>query len=133
TPPGSPAQPRAPAPGPSGTAPPSRPQAPAPLPGLTTPGSPAQRPAPAPAPPPAARPVKAVQMHDLYLIVEVPEGVLVIDQHALHERVLFEQMKERLAAGALEAQRLLIPEPVSLAPAQAALVLEHREALAELA
>jgi DNA mismatch repair protein MutL len=73
-----------------------------------------------------------MQVHDLYLVVEVPEGVLVIDQHALHERVLFEQLQGRFRSGRLESQRLLIPEPVALPPAQAALVLEQREALAEL-
>jgi DNA mismatch repair protein MutL len=71
-------------------------------------------------------------MHDLYLVVEVPEGILLIDQHALHERVLFEQLQGRLRQGPLETQRLLIPEPVDLPAAQAALVLEHRAALAEL-
>jgi DNA mismatch repair protein MutL len=71
-------------------------------------------------------------MHDLYLLVEVPDGVLIIDQHALHERILFEQLKERYASGRLEVQRLLIPEPVNLTPAQAAAVLEHQEDLAEL-
>jgi DNA mismatch repair protein MutL len=90
-----------------------------------------KHPAP-PAPPPCPRPLKAVQMHDLYLVVEVPEGVLVIDQHALHERVLFEEMKARLGEGRLSAQRLLVPEPVSLSPAEAARLLEHAEALAEL-
>ena len=79
-----------------------------------------------------SRPVRAVQMHNLYLVVEVPEGVLLIDQHALHERILFGQMQERLRSGPLEAQRLLIPEPVELPAAQAALVLEQRAALAEL-
>jgi DNA mismatch repair protein MutL len=76
--------------------------------------------------------VKAIQLHDLYLVVEVPEGMLVIDQHALHERVLFEQLQQRWRSGTLQSQRLLIPEPVTLPPAQAALVLGHREALAEL-
>jgi DNA mismatch repair protein MutL len=71
-------------------------------------------------------------MHELYLVVEVPEGILVVDQHALHERILFEQLRERLAAGRLEVQHLLVPEPVNLPPAQAALLLGHREALAEL-
>jgi DNA mismatch repair protein MutL len=79
-----------------------------------------------------ARPPRAVQMHELYLVVEVPEGILIIDQHALHERILFEQLKERLAAGRLEVQNLLVPEPVNLPPAQAALLLAHRAALAEL-
>jgi DNA mismatch repair protein MutL len=82
--------------------------------------------------PASARPVKAVQMHDLYLLVEVPEGILVIDQHALHERVLFEELKSRLAEGRIQVQKLLIPEPVHFPPAQAALLLEQREALAEL-
>ncbi len=81
---------------------------------------------------PTARPARAVQMHNLYLVVEVPEGVLLIDQHALHERILFGQMQERLRLGPLPSQRLLIPEPVELPAAQAALVLEQRAALAEL-
>ena len=79
-----------------------------------------------------ATPVRAIQMHDLYLLVEVPEGVLVIDQHALHERILFERLKDRLKAGTLERQRLLQPETVALPARQAALVLEHREELAGL-
>ena len=46
--------------------------------------------------------------------------MLDIDQHALHERILFEQLKERFRAGTLEAQKLLIPEPVELSAEQAA-------------
>jgi DNA mismatch repair protein MutL len=76
---------------------------------------------------------RAVQVLDCYLVVEVPpDQVLVIDQHALHERILFEQLQGRIRAGALETQRLLIPEVVHLPAAQAAVVLEQREALAEL-
>ena len=71
-------------------------------------------------------------MHDLYLVVEVPEGMLVIDQHALHERILVEQLHERFRQGTLESQRLLVPEPVNLPPAQAALVLGQCSALSEL-
>jgi DNA mismatch repair protein MutL len=75
---------------------------------------------------------KAIQLHHAYLVLETPEGMLVIDQHALHERILFEQLKERFRTGALEAQRLLIPEPVELSPEQAAKTLERRGELAEL-
>ncbi len=75
---------------------------------------------------------KAIQLYDCYLVLETPEGMLVIDQHALHERILFEQLKRRLKSGPLETQRLLIPEPVELTAEQAARALEHREALAEL-
>jgi DNA mismatch repair protein MutL len=73
-----------------------------------------------------------MQLHDAYLVMETPEGMLVIDQHALHERILFEQLKRRLRNGPLEKQRLLIPEPIDLPADQAALALEHQEALAQL-
>jgi DNA mismatch repair protein MutL len=94
-----------------------------------------QTPAPASAPEPSApapRPVRAMQMHGLYLVVEVPEGVLIIDQHALHERILFEQLKSRLASGKVEVQKLLIPESVNLLPTQAAKLLQHKDDLAAL-
>ncbi len=77
-------------------------------------------------------PGKAIQLYDAYIVLETPEGMLVIDQHALHERILFEQLKERIRSGPLEAQRLLIPEPVDLPADQSARLLEHREALGEL-
>jgi DNA mismatch repair protein MutL len=81
-------------------------------------------------PPPGS--FKAIQLYDSYLVLETPEGMLVIDQHALHERILFEQLKRRLRSGPLETQRLLIPEPVELSAEHAARALEQREALAEL-
>ena len=58
--------------------------------------------------------------------------MLVVDQHALHERVLFEQLQERMRTGRLESQRLLVPEPIELTPDLAARTLEQRDALAEL-
>jgi DNA mismatch repair protein MutL len=77
--------------------------------------------------------VRAIQVLDCYFVVEVPpDEVLFIDQHALHERILFEQLRQRFASGTLETQRLLTPEPVDLPAAQAALVREHREALAQV-
>jgi DNA mismatch repair protein MutL len=86
--------------------------------------------------PPASIPLgppRALQVLDCYLVVEVPpDEVLFIDQHALHERILFEQLQERVCSGRLETQRLLIPETVELPASQAALVLEQREALAAL-
>lgn len=85
--------------------------------------------APSPGPPPIAR---ALQLHDAYIVVESAEGMLVIDQHALHERILFEQLRRRLATGQLEKQRLLIPEPIELSADQLAKVMEAREDLAGL-
>jgi DNA mismatch repair protein MutL len=75
---------------------------------------------------------KIIQLYDSYLVVETEEGMLVIDQHALHERILFEQIKRRIQSGPLETQPLLIPEPVELTSEQAARTLEQRAALAEL-
>jgi DNA mismatch repair protein MutL len=75
---------------------------------------------------------KAIQVYNTYLIVEAAEGLLLIDQHALHERILFEQLKQRLRAGPLETQRLLIPVPLDLPGSQVALLEEHRSALATL-
>ncbi len=80
----------------------------------------------------ANAPSKIIQLYDSYLVVETDEGMLVIDQHALHERILFEQIKRRIRTGPLETQPLLIPEPVELTAEQAARTLEQREALAEL-
>jgi DNA mismatch repair protein MutL len=75
---------------------------------------------------------KAIQVHDSYLIVETGDGMMVVDQHALHERILFEEMRCRVANGQVESQRLLAPQPVDLAPAEAALVLEHSDLLVQL-
>jgi len=74
---------------------------------------------------------RAVQMHNRYLVVETTEGIEVIDQHALHERVLYESLKASVAAGNLEVQPLLIPEPVELAPADLEVVTEHAGVLGQ--
>ncbi|MDB5326271.1 MAG: mutL [Phycisphaerales bacterium] len=51
----------------------------------------------------------AIQLHNSYLVVESDEGMLVIDQHALHERILYEDLLNRITRGPLESQRMLIP------------------------
>jgi DNA mismatch repair protein MutL len=101
------------------------------------------QPGPVPVPPPEQAPIRlpestaatagaAFQLHDSYLVLETRDGMLVIDQHALHERILFEQLRRRVREGKLEVQRLLIPEPIELPAEQAALVLEAADALREL-
>jgi DNA mismatch repair protein MutL len=77
-------------------------------------------------------PTRAIQIHDAYLVVETRDGMLVIDQHALHERILYEQLRSRVREGQLEVQRLLVPEPVELTMEQAGAVLEVRTQLSEL-
>ena len=79
--------------------------------------------------PPAAGDELAVQMHDRYLIVESAAGIEVIDQHALHERLLYEKLKASVETGGLEVQPLLVPEKLDLAPADLELVSEHAETL----
>lgn len=81
-------------------------------------------------PPPAAPRERAVQMHDRYIVVETDAGIEVIDQHALHERVLYERLKASVTAGGLEVQPLLVPERLDLPPADLELVREHAEPLA---
>lgn len=72
---------------------------------------------------------RAVQMHNRYIVVECGDGIEVIDQHALHERVLYERLKASVAGGSLEVQPLLIPEKFDLAAAELEIVTEHAEAL----
>jgi DNA mismatch repair protein MutL len=62
---------------------------------------------------PLGRP-RAIQMHNLYLVAETEDGIVIVDQHALHERVIYEQLRRRLAEGDLEPQRLLLPETVKV-------------------
>jgi DNA mismatch repair protein MutL len=77
-------------------------------------------------------PHHALQFHNRYLVVETDAGLEVIDQHALHERILYEQLREKVLGGALESQRLLVPEPVDLTATEAAAALEHADLLAQL-
>jgi DNA mismatch repair protein MutL len=68
-----------------------------------------------------------VQMLDRYLVMETDEGIAFVDQHALHERILYEQLKERMSSGQLESQRLLVPIPVDLSPNEFSCVQENGE------
>jgi DNA mismatch repair protein MutL len=84
------------------------------------------------APPPQLASPRALQIHNRYLVAETDDGLEVIDQHALHERILYEALRERVLAGVVESQRLLVPEPVDLSGSEAAAALENRELLARL-
>ncbi len=80
-------------------------------------------------PPSTAFLPKGIQVLDAYLVTESPEGILLIDQHALHEKILATQLLEQLAGGKVASQGLAIPEPVDLRPEEAAILLENRELL----
>ncbi len=73
------------------------------------------------------------QAHGTYLILESDDGLVIVDQHALHERVLFDRLSSRLnEAGRLEVQHLLVPVVVDVSAADAARLAEERDLLASL-
>ncbi len=72
------------------------------------------------------------QIHNRYLVTQDEAGMVVIDQHALHERILYEQIRDRVLSKSMESQRLLIPEPVTLTGPEAAAVLEAKETLRQI-
>ncbi len=74
---------------------------------------------------------RAVQMHQRYLVVEADGGIEVIDQHALHERVLYEQLRARMSNGVIEVQPLLIPEQVELTSSEFEVVTNHLDVLSD--
>ena len=73
-----------------------------------------------------------IQLHNTYLVVETPDGVMLIDQHALHERIIYEELFNRATRGPLEGQRLLIPETLPVNPRQQAALETIRDMLGRL-
>lgn len=63
-----------------------------------------------------------LQVHKSYVITQDEQGVVIIDQHALHERVMFEYLLTRVTQGRLERQHMLTPQPVDVSPAQLAML-----------
>ena len=119
-------------------------QPPSTLPTLQSPGEPALplplspppplAPSPSPAPVPAALPLpfSAIQLHNSYLVAQSDDGMVIIDQHALHERILYEELLTRVTRGPLESQRMLIPIVVPATAKQVALLEQVRPTLERL-
>ena len=72
------------------------------------------------------------QIHNRYLVTQDESGMVIVDQHALHERILYEQIKTKVMSKSLERQRLLVPESVTLTANEAAAAADYRETLAEI-
>jgi DNA mismatch repair protein MutL len=72
------------------------------------------------------------QLHETYILAQTRDGFVIVDQHAAHERLVYEQMKDQIAAGGVARQALLIPEVVGLDPAEAERVAARAGELAEL-
>jgi DNA mismatch repair protein MutL len=71
------------------------------------------------------------QLHGTYILAETAAGIVLVDQHAAHERIVHERMKEALAARGVARQVLLLPEVVELDPSLAARLTARAEELAE--
>jgi DNA mismatch repair protein MutL len=73
-----------------------------------------------------------LQVQRRYVLEETPQGLRVLDPHALHERILFEEILARLGAEPLESQRFLFPQVVTVGPQELAAVEDRRPALISL-
>ena len=69
-----------------------------------------------------------LQIDRTYLVRALPDGFEIVDQHALHERLTFEELRRELRRGAIEVQRLLVPEVVEVDRSRVGLLDEHGEA-----
>lgn len=73
-----------------------------------------------------------MQIHDSYLVLATEDGFEIIDQHALHERILYEKMRTCLEKGTLASQRLLVPLPVEVTDAQMRALEQHADLAGQL-
>ena len=87
-----------------------------------------------PAEPAETRPLGAAraQVHETYIVAQTADGMVIVDQHAAHERLVMERMKAAHARGPVARQALLLPEVVDLDPSEAARIADHADALADL-
>jgi DNA mismatch repair protein MutL len=76
--------------------------------------------------------VARAQLHETYVVSQTAEGIVIVDQHAAHERLVYERMKAALANGGITRQPLLIPEVVDLDPSEVTRVSARAGELAEL-
>lgn len=118
---------------PAKTTPPATPSAP-----LITPLAGVQPPVPPSTQPTGPRPLLSVPLRlvgvigRLYVVLESDKGLVLLDQHAAHERILYEQMLQRLESGPAPSQRLLLPETVELPPRDAQFVRDQLGTLNKL-
>jgi DNA mismatch repair protein MutL len=76
------------------------------------------------------RPMRPLgQFRNTFIVAVDEEGLAIIDQHVAHERILFEQISERLTSKTIESQRLLTPVVLDLGPGACETLLAHREDL----
>jgi DNA mismatch repair protein MutL len=71
------------------------------------------------------------QLHETYIVAQTKDGIVIVDQHAAHERLVYERMKQELANGRVARQPLLIPEVVELDPSDVARIADRAGELAQ--
>ena len=76
--------------------------------------------------------VARAQVHDTYIVAQTADGIVIVDQHAAHERLVYERMKAALGNGGIKRQALLIPEVVELDESEAVRILARSDELAAL-
>jgi len=76
--------------------------------------------------------VARAQLHETYVVAQTEDGIVIVDQHAAHERLVYEDMKRQMEAGGVKRQALLIPDVIELSEDEATRILERSEELAEL-
>jgi DNA mismatch repair protein MutL len=76
--------------------------------------------------------VARAQLHETYIVAQTAGGIVIVDQHAAHERLVYERMKHALENGGIARQKLLIPEVAELDPAEVERVSARADELAEL-
>jgi DNA mismatch repair protein MutL len=76
--------------------------------------------------------VPLLQLFDTYICYEAPEGMVIVDQHSAHERVLYENVMAHLSGGDPSSQRLLLPITVELTDEELEVVEEHRDHLVRI-
>ncbi|MEZ5950651.1 MAG: DNA mismatch repair endonuclease MutL [Planctomycetaceae bacterium] len=81
---------------------------------------------------PARSSIPALQVDDCYIVLSTDQGLTVIDQHALHERVLYERFRKKVLEERVEVQRLLVPLTLELSDQQSAALLEQQELLHQI-
>ncbi len=72
------------------------------------------------------------QVHENYIIAQTEDGIVIVDQHAAHERLVYERLKAQVATHGVTAQALLIPEVVTLSASDAQRLLDHADDLSRL-
>lgn len=73
------------------------------------------------------------QFRSAYLLCQDETDLLIIDQHAAHERIVFQQLRASFGNGRVDGQRLLFPEPLALSPLESATLTEHGDMVRRLA